>query len=81
MTRLKTSDGDTCSLANVNEAQPYGEDLELDKEECVNHISKRMSKGLKEAADACKIKGIKLGGRGEGTLTENAINTPNSYYR
>lgn len=69
------ADGDAKTLAQINKAQPYGPDIAIGKEECTNHVSKRMGAGLSEARQA-----ESLGGRGEGTLTEEAIKKLQGYY-
>ncbi|KAE8741500.1 hypothetical protein FOCC_FOCC012959 [Frankliniella occidentalis] len=51
--------------------------IQLAKEECVNHIAKRMGTALRTAVTECKGKG----GRKEGALTEDKINKLPPYYR
>jgi len=75
------SDGDTSSLAKVNEAQPYGPDQLVEKEECINHVSKRLPNNLKNVITEYKARGITPGGKGEGTLTEQVITKLATYYR
>ncbi|XP_070176739.1 uncharacterized protein [Littorina saxatilis] len=36
------SDGDSKTFTELNDIKPYGEDIHIDKEECVNHVSKRL---------------------------------------
>ncbi|ELU11566.1 hypothetical protein CAPTEDRAFT_193814 [Capitella teleta] len=46
--RYKTilCDGDAKTLATLNKKQVYGPDVELIKEDCVNHVAMRMYKGI-----------------------------------
>jgi len=81
--RYKTmvADGDTGTHARLRELNEEGKLYPVDKEECINHVAKRMTNGLRAVLDECKAKGIKLGGKGEGQLTEGVIGTLTSYYR
>ena len=40
-------DGDTDSVKAINAKKPYG-DIEIVKQDCINHVGKRMFKNLKE---------------------------------
>ena len=42
------SDGDSKSFALLSELNIYGADIQIMKEECVNHVSKRMGTSLKK---------------------------------
>ena len=48
------SDGDSKSLATLNEHQPYGEDMKVEKHECVGHVQKRVTPHLKAAKTSFK---------------------------
>ena len=39
-------DGDAAVISALNTLQPYGADVVVQKHECINHMSKRMYKGL-----------------------------------
>ena len=39
---LAVSDGDSQTYKRLCDLQPYGPDFTIEKEECVNHIAKRM---------------------------------------
>ena len=39
-------DGDTKTIASVNEAKPYGAGVVVKKEECIGHVAKRFYKRL-----------------------------------
>ena len=60
------SDGDSKGIAAVQELDPYG--VNIEKFECVNHVSKRLGGALLNAS-----KQFHLGGKGEGTLTKDKI--------
>jgi hypothetical protein len=69
------SDGDSKSYNHVRAAQPYGPDKLIHKEECVNHVGKRLGTALRNLRKAKK-----LGGRGEGRLTDKVIDKLQIYY-
>ncbi|KAK3920022.1 Alpha-keto-acid decarboxylase, partial [Frankliniella fusca] len=76
------SDGDASifdTFNHLSQNNPY--DIPINKEECINHVSKRLSTALKNKVAQCKAKGIMLGGSGAGQLTENVIMKLASYYR
>ena len=58
-------DGDSKAYNAVVALQPYGPDVTISKEECLNHAHKRMGTSLLKLA-----KSAKLGGRGQGRLTK-----------
>ena len=60
----------------MQDMQPYGDDVELTKLECVNHAHKRMGSALRKLT-----KTAKLGGQGAGRLTLEKCNRLQSYYR
>ena len=65
-------DGDSKAYNAVVTLQPYGPDVTISKEECLNLDHKRMGTALLKVA-----KSAKLGGRGEGRLTkEKALRMP-----
>ena len=70
------SDGDSTAFKAVQKMQPYGDDIQLSKLECVNHAHKRMGTALRKLAKA-----EKLGGQGSGRLTLDKCNRLQSYYR
>ena len=41
-------DGDAAVLCALNNLQPYGADAPIEKHECINHMGKRMFKGLEK---------------------------------
>ena len=45
----------------------------LEKEECINHVSKRLGTALRNLASSGKKAGVTLGGRGYNKLTQATI--------
>lgn len=75
------SDGDAKTFSHLKNIAPYGDDILVTKEECVNHIAKRMGTGLRKVVKEWKVKGVTLGGRGRGALKETTIVSLTNYYR
>lgn len=74
------SDGDSKSYNRLLELQPYGPQFQVEKEDCLNHVGKRMGSALRNlVADASK-RGTTLGGRGHGRLTGETIRKLQIYY-
>ncbi|KAK3717160.1 hypothetical protein RRG08_010971 [Elysia crispata] len=77
---IVVSDGDSKSFNAVSEMRPYGPHCIIEKEDCINHVCKRLGTALRNLiVDASKRK-ITLGGRGEGRLTQNAIRRLSIYF-
>ena len=75
------SDGDTKTFDHLTELNIYGDEHGITKEECVNHVAKRMGTALRKVrTTASKTKGITLGGRGHGRLTDPIIGELTTYY-
>ena len=77
-----TSDGDTKTIEALLESKPYG-CKKVRKDECVNHVAKRMGKGLRNLVETKRKQKIKpaLGGKGVGKLTEKKIVRLQRYYK
>ncbi|RUS86508.1 hypothetical protein EGW08_005758 [Elysia chlorotica] len=74
------SDGDAKAYNAVFQLQPYGPDCPIEKEDCINHVCKRMGTALRNlVSDASKRK-VTLGGRGAGRLTQKTISRLTTYY-
>ena len=73
------SDGDAKTFTELNNIKPYG-DVIIEKEECINHVSKRLGTALRNVVADCQKWGITLGGRGRGQLTQNTICKLTIYY-
>lgn len=74
------SDGDSKTFQMLSDLKPYGEEVTIDKEECINHVSKRLGSALRNVVADSRKRGITLGGRGRGQLTQNAIRKLTIYY-
>ena len=73
------SDGDANTFKHLTGLKVYG-DVVLEKEECINHVSKRLGTALRKLASSGKKAGVTLGGRGHGKLTQAAITKLTAYY-
>ncbi|KAL8609207.1 hypothetical protein ACOMHN_058827 [Nucella lapillus] len=74
------SDGDAKTFTELTNIKPYGDEVHIEKEECINHVSKRLGSALRNLVADCRKKGVTLGGRGHGQLTQNAIRKLTIYY-
>ena len=74
------SDGDSSTYSHLCSMKVYGDDVVINKEECVNHVAKRMGTALRNLAKTSKKTGVTLGGRGHGKLTQAAITKLTLYY-
>ena len=67
-------DGDTKTYETISNEKPYGDDVELEKFECVGHVQKRVGTNLRKlkttTGNKKLIDGKTLGGRGRLTLKE-----------
>lgn len=73
-------DGDSKAYNKVVEMKPYGPNITIWKEECINHVGKRLGTALRNLASDCSKRGITLGGRGHGRLTAETIRKLSVYY-
>ncbi|GBM54932.1 hypothetical protein AVEN_77836-1 [Araneus ventricosus] len=55
--------------------------LKLKKEECVNHVSKRLGTSLRKVVQEWRTKGVTLGGKSHGSLKEETIKKLSRYYQ
>ncbi|GFU95756.1 uncharacterized protein TNCV_4889451 [Trichonephila clavipes] len=65
--------GDAKTHQHLNEKKVYGDDVVIVKEECVNHVAKRLGTALRNKVKECRSKGVTLGGRKQGSLTDATI--------
>lgn len=72
------SDGDASVYPHLVKLDPYP-GIKITKEECVNHVGKRLSSALKDVV-AKSAKGQKMGGKKEGSLTGEKILKLQNYY-
>lgn len=75
------SDGDSKTHQQLQMLAVYGPDIQITKDECLNHIAKRLGTGLRNKVRELKIKGTVLGGKRPGSLTEGTIVKLTNYYR
>ena len=54
------SDGDSKSFDAVSSAEVYGKEKKIIKEDCINHVSKRMGTALKKLVDSSKAQGSNI---------------------
>lgn len=73
-------DGDAKAFQQLNEMKVYG-DIKILKEECINHVAKRLGTGLRNKVQEWRNKGLTLGGRKKGSLKEDTIKRLQNYYR
>ncbi|GFX03217.1 uncharacterized protein TNCV_1701011 [Trichonephila clavipes] len=59
----------------------YGPDIVIKKEECINHVSKRLGTALRSTVKDCHAQGISLGGKAHGSLKEATIKKLTTYYQ
>ncbi|XP_059158376.1 uncharacterized protein LOC131942490 [Physella acuta] len=72
-------DGDSKAFEQVKALNVYGKDL-VEKEECLNHVSKRLGTALRNVVQDSSKKKITLGGRKPGSLTAEKIRKLSIYY-
>ena len=70
----------TMLLSCPQAMQPYGADVTIVKQECINHTSKRMYRGLAAALKAPAV-GDSLGGKCQLTVTQVRMKKMSTYYR
>lgn len=75
-------DGDSKAYNTVSESKPYGDNVTIEKLECVGHMQKRMGRRLRNLKK--ELKGKKLadgkGLGGSGRLTDAEIDKLQNYY-
>ena len=74
------SDGDAKTYNHILQLKIYGPSVEIKKEECINHVSKRLGTGLRQTVKDWKARGVTLSGRAHGSLTEVTIKKLTKYY-
>ena len=66
-------DGDSKAYDTVCELKPYGDNVSIDKEECMNHVGKRLGTALRNLVSDSSKRGVTLGGKKQGSLTAAKI--------
>ncbi len=72
------SDGDSKSYKYLVESKVYGDSIAIQKEECTNHVSKRMGTALNNLKSECRAQGERITGKGK--LTNQMILKIQNYY-
>ncbi|GFW37255.1 uncharacterized protein TNCV_5021531 [Trichonephila clavipes] len=75
------SDCDAKTHKFLNSLKIYGPDVEILKEECINHVNKRLGTSLRNLVKDWRAKGITLGGKSYGSLKETTIKKLTQYYQ
>lgn len=75
------SDGDAKTHHHLQQLQVYGEGIDIRKEECVNHVAKRVGKGLQNIVREWRGTDSSIGGKKKGSLTAEMIPRLQNYYR
>lgn len=57
------SDGDSKSFDHVSSLNVYGDNVKIDKQECVNHVAKRLGTGLRNLVKNSSKMKVTLGGK------------------
>eukprot|EP00795_Rhopilema_esculentum_P007344 gene7344-13076_t len=71
-------DGDSKAFSAVKELAPYGPDVEIGKEDCINHVSKRMGSALRNLVAESKAQKQPVSGKGK--LTQEKMLKIQNYY-
>ena len=72
------SDGDSKAYGAVCDANVYGDRINIEKEDCINHVAKRMGTALRKLASASKTQKAAITGKGK--LTNLKIKRIQNYY-
>lgn len=75
------SDGDAKTYQYLLGMNVYGREIKINKEECLNHVAKRLGTGLRNKVKEWRSKGVTIGGRKEGSLKEDTIIKLTNFYR
>ncbi|GFX50211.1 uncharacterized protein TNCV_2782331 [Trichonephila clavipes] len=75
------SDGDAKTYQYLNTKEVYCPEIKIKKEECINHVSKRLGTSLRKAVKEWRARGVSLGGKSRGSLKEETIKKMLRYYQ
>ncbi|GFV33393.1 hypothetical protein TNCV_2963081 [Trichonephila clavipes] len=56
------SDGDAKTYQYLNTKEVYGPEIKIKKEECMNHVSKRLGTSLRKSVKEWRARGVSLSG-------------------
>ncbi|GFY20428.1 uncharacterized protein TNCV_210601 [Trichonephila clavipes] len=62
-------------------ADVYGPEIKIKKEECINHVSKKLGTSLRKAVTEWQARGVSLGGKSRGSLKKDTIKKLSRYYQ
>ena len=71
-------DGDSKSFDAVVQEKPYGDQITIEKEDCINHVAKRMGTALRNLVSETKAQKESISGKGK--LTQEKIVKIQNYY-
>ncbi|GFV69930.1 uncharacterized protein TNCV_1982971 [Trichonephila clavipes] len=74
------SDGDSKYFLELKERNVCGSETQIKKEECINHVSKRLGTTLRQTVKDWRVKGVTLGGKKRGSLKEETIKKLTTFY-
>ncbi len=72
------SDGDSKAYDAVTSLNVYGQGVKIEKEDCINHVSKRMGTALRSIVAESKAQQVSIAGKGK--LTKEKIAKIQNYY-
>ena len=72
-------DVDSKTSSAVRELTPYGPDIKIEKEDCINHVSKRMGSALRNLVAESKAPKQPVSGKGK--VTQEKMLKIQNYYR
>ncbi|GBN06428.1 hypothetical protein AVEN_78124-1 [Araneus ventricosus] len=75
------SDGDSKTYQDLLELDVYNDSMNISKEECLNHVAKRLGTGLRNKVEEWRSKCVTNGGRKQGSLKESTIFKHSNFYR
>ncbi|GBN43829.1 hypothetical protein AVEN_181868-1 [Araneus ventricosus] len=75
------SDGDSKTYKDLLELDVYDDSMNISKEECLNHVAKRLRTELRSEVKEWRSKCVTNGGRKEGSLKESTIFKHTIFYR
>lgn len=73
------SDGDAKTFSHLTKEEVYGPLVEIKKEECINHVSKRLGTALRALVAHWRAQKVTLGGRLHGSLKAETIKSLTKY--
>ncbi|GBM51878.1 hypothetical protein AVEN_186169-1 [Araneus ventricosus] len=75
------SDGDSKTYQQLLKLDVYGDSMNISREECLNHVAKRLGTGLSNKVKEWRNKCVTIGGRKKGRLKESTILNLTNFYR